>query len=44
MSFRALILALEKKILYLKNNKQPRWTNRLHSGCIILETKTGTQV
>ena len=27
-----------------KNNKQPRWTNRLHSGYIIFENKTGIPI
>ena len=44
MSFRALILALEKKIILEEQQVTSRWTNRLHSGYIILENKTGTQM
>ena len=28
----------------LENNKQPCWTNRLQSGCIIFENKTGIPI
>ena len=35
---------LVKKEVNLKNNKQPCWTNSLHSSCIIFENETGLPI
>ena len=35
---------VKKEVHVNRNNKQPWWKNRIHSGCIIFENKTGIPI